>query len=141
MDEFIGKFLGPDKITGIVEEEVEINGPDKPTSTYIRVELERIVDKKPTSVSSIWHPGLFKECVTDEQTDPSDLQDSRVVVIRNVILYSMLEYAITIGEVDYINQRVLTSIQHTASRANDKLWGNAANERNLIDLDRVLNNG
>jgi len=141
MDEFIGKFLGPDKILSIVEEKVRFDGPESEGYTYLRVELERMVDKKSTTITLLWHPAIFKAAVTDEATDLTELQDARVLIVRNAILELMMKYAITIGEVDYINQRVLTSINHTASRANDKLWGQAAKDRNLIDVNSVLNDG
>ncbi len=133
--------MGADKILSINEKKVALDGPDKEKSTFLKIELERIIENKPVKVLVLWHPVLFEECVTEKVSDATEMREGRVMVVRNRILDIMLRYGITIGEVDYLNQRVLTSIQHTAARANDILWGMRAEDRQLIDVDRILTDG
>lgn len=76
--------------------------------------------------------------VTEEKSSPSDLRDKRCFPIVAEILKVMLEWDVKIGEIDFICQRVIMSINESLKKADEVLWKKERNGQTMSDVDRVL---
>ena len=81
---------------------------------------------------------MIAETVTDDKTNASDLRLLRSHAVVKEILSILHSYNVFLGEIDFINNRVVTSMNMTLEAAEKKLWGVDIRQRSMNDVDRVL---
>jgi hypothetical protein len=78
--------------------------------------------------------------VTDEATDLTKLRDLRCFPIVAEILEVLHSWDVKIDEVDFVDARVIISINESMKRAEKVLWGKGDDEKTMSDVNEVLLN-
>jgi len=87
---------------------------------------------------------MFDKVVTDKQTDATELQDKRINVIVDIILFSMREWGVKIGEVDKITMLLAQSLSYNSNQALLSLVADympkplSLDEVDMLTLDLIL---
>lgn len=116
------KFYGPDKIVDITDSGDGYKKLKLSTGKFVELS-ERGVAKS----------------VTDEPlTDLNELRNKRCFYVVEKILAILLEENINIDDVDFVNKRVIMSINESCKLGNTKLWGVRDTEQTFAHVHRVL---
>jgi hypothetical protein len=76
--------------------------------------------------------------VTDEVTDLTKLRDLRCFPVVAEVLEVLHSWDIKIDEVDFIDARVIISINESLKRAEKVLWGKGDDEKTMSDVNGIL---
>ena len=126
--EYVGKFVGKDKIEDVVlsekktylrNDKVEVSFKDKEAETY---PLEAL-----------------KSFVTDKATDLSELQERKVVPVVRKILAIITEAELGKVDMEYaIGAKLKNSLDMNYNKAMVELWGKEIDKISLFDVNAVL---
>jgi len=79
------------------------------------------------------------ECIrTKEVSDATTARNTLIKKVGAELYAIMMEYGIKFSEVDPILNELVRLANDGQNLASDTLWGNTANDRSLIDVNRVL---
>ena len=84
------------------------------------------------------HTEVLVAGVTDKPVDATVERHNRCLPIVKAILEVWLKYNIHIDEIDFINQRVVLSINENLKQANAELWGKDQTQQTMMDVHKVL---
>jgi hypothetical protein len=76
--------------------------------------------------------------VTDEATDLTKLRDLRCFPVVAEVLEVLHSWDIKIDEVDFVDARVIISINESLKRAEKVLWGKGDDEKTMSDVNGIL---
>jgi hypothetical protein len=87
---------------------------------------------------------MFDKVVSIEQEDETKLQDKRVNTIVDIILFSLREWGVKIGEIDKITMLLAQSLTYNSNQALLSLVGDympkplTLDEVDLLVIDKIL---
>lgn len=81
---------------------------------------------------------MVVEAISDISLDPTKLRDKRCFPVVKNILEVMLKWDIHISEIDFIQQRVIMSINETTQKAENVLWKKDLQSIVMSDVNNVL---
>ena len=113
------QFIGDRKIRSIVEGE------------KVRVAFE---DDSSVTLA----PRMFEASVTHEPIDASKLQIRRALAVQAVLMQLLLDWDMKLSDIHPLLQWSSNYINDKHELADEKLWGNTAQERTIGDLESVL---
>ncbi len=128
MKQFIGKYIGPQKIKYVQETDMTTYlGKPKLIVTYENDESEYL-------------PLKMIECsITKEKSDWTELREARVKPIMAELLTVLTESELTRNEIIYITgPKMIDSINLAFRMANEKLWGKDYDSVTMYDADKIL---
>jgi hypothetical protein len=76
--------------------------------------------------------------VTDEAADLTKLRDLRCFPVVAEVLEVLHSWDIKIDEVDFVDARVIISINESLKRAEKVLWGKGDEEKTMSDVNKIL---
>lgn len=118
----MAKYYGPDEVVDIKETE----------DGYKKLVL------KNGSTQELSDKGIL-EVLTDEPlTDLDELRNKRCFHVVKTILGVLLQENVHIDDLDFINRRVILSINESCKLGNTKLWGVTDIEQTFAIVHRVL---
>ena len=129
--EFVGKFVGLNKIRVVteVEEKTYLSNP--------KVRVEYKGDAKP----EVYPLAVLRTIATKDKTDLTKLRDLRVFPVIKGMLILLTEAELSKADVIYATgARLIESINESMRVANDILWGKEDMDITLKDVDDVIKN-
>ena len=127
--EFIGKFLGFDKIaTAEASPKKTFLGKDKMIFTYEGVD----------DVKESYPMRVVEQLISDSPTDLTSLRDKRVIPVLEEILAVLTESELSNADMNYAVSKITELINNAIQRADDILWGKAGQKITLMDAETVL---
>jgi len=79
---------------------------------------------------------IIERIVTPKAVTASDLRNARILVIAEVVLQNLNDYNMELGELEQLCQTLKLSVEDSAYRANNILWG--VEYKTMMDVDKVL---
>ena len=114
------KYYGPNKI---------VNSEVTDDSVLLTLDNKKVVELSPK---------MAKAAITEEKKDLTELRDVRLRPVAKEMLETMLEWDVRIGEVEYLQSLVVTSLNQNIEKASEKLWHTTNEERTVKMIDDVL---
>ena len=100
------------------------------------------VSYKPQGKDEVPDEVFFNEVLdkvkTKKPTDFNFIRDERCRMVEEKILEVLLKYNVKTSEIDYVSKLLVTSLQNSIDRADNKLWGNESHNRTLRHIEEVL---
>ena len=81
---------------------------------------------------------MLAETVKENAVSLTELRDARCFPVVSEILKIMLEWNVAIDEIDFIDQRVIMSINESMKKADEKLWGTSREGKMMHHVQNVL---
>lgn len=81
---------------------------------------------------------MIAAAVTDEPKDLTTLRNLRCFPVVADILKVLHSWNVLVDEIDFIDSRVIISINESLKRANNVLWGKEEGERTIDEVNQVL---
>lgn len=112
-------------------------------------------DQEIVSVSAVKENGLFdvtlkngtvkelstriiSETVGEKPIDATTLREKRCFPVVADVLKLLLEVNAEVGDIDFITQRVIMSINESLKKSNEMLWGKPTGDQTMSDVHQVL---
>jgi hypothetical protein len=116
-----GSFYGPDEVVDIKEvdnsmHEITLSGGKK----------------------VVLSTKMLAEVVKEQPQDLTELRNARCFPVVSDILKVLLNWNIKLSEIDFVNQRVIMSLEETHKKANAAIWGKELDEQTLQDVQNIL---
>ena len=131
LEEFKGKFIGPDKIVDIFviadktylgKERVEITYDSEKTARFPRAILEDIA--------------------TSNKSDLSELREKRVQKPIEQVIQLLVESELTLEDIEYsMGPKLKASLDDALDKANTIAYGKPKYEVTLLDIEHMLKRG
>lgn len=117
----MAKFYGPKEIKDIIQD-----GENKSALVF-------------TDDTQITLPNkMIAVAVTEEKSDLTKLRDARCFPVVAEILSVLHSWDVKIDEIDFIDSRVIISVNESMKRAESVLWGKTDDEKTMEDVNGVL---
>ena len=131
--DYIGKYLGPNKIIDIQDS----SGKENFMEVTFKGGEKKLTTKK----------GL-ESFTTDKSLDLTQFRNMRSEIIANELLLNVMEYDIKLGDLEHTMQTFADKIQDLFQRADSYLWTKddkewipgreAINNRTLLEANRII---
>ena len=127
MDDYYGKFIGPNKIKTIESSERKtFSGKDVYKITYQNEKVDYLSEES------------LKNIATEKSRDLTALRDLRCFPVVKELLEILAESNVKLGDVEYILERTSLSIQENIKKAADVLWEKEFDNREMMDIEIIL---
>lgn len=127
MDDYYGKFIGPNKIKTIGSSERKtFSGKDVYKITYQNEKVDYLSEES------------LKNIATGKSRDLTALRDLRCFPVVKELLEILAESNVKLGDVEYILERTSLSIQENIKKAADVLWEKEFDNREMMDIEIIL---
>jgi hypothetical protein len=127
MDEYIGFFIGPNKISKLTKiKRLTYFGKE-----VYRVEYENgIIEERPKEI--------IEKIASKEKYDWTELRDRISKIVVEKILAILLEAEVKLEDIDYILQLTAKSLNTNLEQATEYMWGKKVYDRTIEDVQEVL---
>ena len=140
IQEFVGKYLGPNQIAELIEQEVKT--PLGKAVYEVKFKQTFAEDgRETTPTPELYTEKMLTLVATDEPTDLTGLRDRRIKPVVGDILYILAEYNIRYSEFEYMSGLLTASNNDNVGKAAEKAFGADEYHRTLMHVERVLKQG
>ncbi len=125
--EFVGKFIGPNRITAVSASE---------RVTYLKRPILKV--EYANGEAEEYPAAILKNIVTDAASDLTKLRDAYVKPVIEEVISILLEAEVSIADIEQILARTSMSLNDSLERANAILWGKDLMKRTVADIHKIL---
>lgn len=127
MEEYLNKYIGADKIINIAKAE---------RKTFFGNDIYQITFDNSEVVE--YNGKFLPSIVTEEKSNPTDLQNNFVNQLTQNIFEYLLDSEIKLVDINSLFSKIDMSISHNIDKVNDYLWGKDLYKRTVRDIQNFL---